>query len=102
MALFIVRHQHEAERCPATDPEMGALLLNHLSPPNVSKQGVEIQGEAIVGGAHTLYMIIESSDEDCVRSFMAPFAMAGSVEATESFKMLLVADQTVLPAGLLA
>src|SRR4029453_11230293 len=24
MALFIVRHQHEAERCPATDPYMRA------------------------------------------------------------------------------
>ncbi len=80
MALFIVRHQHEAERCPAADPEMGALLLNHLSRPNMSEHGVEVQGEAIVEGAHTLYMIIESSDEDRVRSFMAPFATAGSVE----------------------
>jgi DMSO/TMAO reductase YedYZ molybdopterin-dependent catalytic subunit len=31
MALFIVRHQHAAERCPAADPQMGAMLLNHLS-----------------------------------------------------------------------
>ena len=54
MALFIVRHQHEAERCPAADPEMGALLLNHLSRPNMSEHGVEVQGEAIVEGAHTL------------------------------------------------
>ena len=80
MALFIVRHQHEAERCPAADPEMGALLLNHLSRSSMSEQGVEVQGEAIVEGTHTLYMIIESSDEDRVRSFMAPFATAGSVE----------------------
>src|SRR5213592_633008 len=80
MALFIVRHQHAAERCPATDPEMGALLLNHLSRPNVRKHGIEIHGEAVVQGEHTLYMIVESSDEDRVRSFMRPFAEAGTVD----------------------
>ena len=46
MALFIVRHQHEPDRCPATDPFMGATLLNYLSRPNVRKHGVSIQGEA--------------------------------------------------------
>lgn len=80
MALFIVRHQHAAERCPAGDPEMGAMLLNHLSRPNVRKHGIEIQGEAVVQGEHTLYMIIESSDEDRVRAFMELFAHAGSVD----------------------
>jgi DMSO/TMAO reductase YedYZ molybdopterin-dependent catalytic subunit len=69
MALFIVRHRHEAEQCPATDPYMGAMLLNYLSRPNVRRQGVSIQGEAVVQGEHTLYMIIESSDEDRVRRF---------------------------------
>ncbi len=80
MALFVVRHQHEAERCPATDPEMGAMLLNYLSRPNVRRHGVNIQGEAVAQGEHTLYMIIESSDEDRVRAFMRPFAEAGSVD----------------------
>jgi DMSO/TMAO reductase YedYZ molybdopterin-dependent catalytic subunit len=80
MALFIVRHEHSAERCPAADPEMGALLLNHLSRPNVKREGVEIQAEAVVQGEHTLYMIVEASDEGRVRSFVRPFAMAGSVE----------------------
>jgi DMSO/TMAO reductase YedYZ molybdopterin-dependent catalytic subunit len=80
MALFIVRHHHEAERCPVTDPYAGAEILNYLSRPNVRQHGVEIQGEAIVQGEHTLYMIIESSDEERVREFMKPFAMAGSVD----------------------
>jgi DMSO/TMAO reductase YedYZ molybdopterin-dependent catalytic subunit len=80
MALFIVRHRHEAERCPATDPYMGATLLNYLSRPNVRQHGVTIQGEAVVQGEHTLYMIIESSDEDRVRAFMGPFAQAGTVD----------------------
>jgi DMSO/TMAO reductase YedYZ molybdopterin-dependent catalytic subunit len=80
MALFFVRHQHDAVRCPAEDPPWGAMLLNHLSRPNVRLHGVEIQGEAVVQGEHTLYMIVESSDEDRVREFMRPFAMAGSVD----------------------
>lgn len=80
MALFIVRHQHAAERCPATDPYVGANLLNYLSRPNVRKQGIEIQGEAIVRGEHTLYMIVESDDEARVWEFMRPFASAGEVD----------------------
>jgi DMSO/TMAO reductase YedYZ molybdopterin-dependent catalytic subunit len=80
MALFIVRHQHDPARCPATDPYMGASLLNYLSRPSVRKHGVEIQGEAVVRGEHTMYMIVESSDEALVREFMQPFAMAGTVD----------------------
>ena len=38
MALFIVRLRHEPERCPATDPYRGAMLLNYLSRPNVRFQ----------------------------------------------------------------
>src|SRR5215813_3898002 len=80
MALFIVRHQHQPDCCPATDPDIGAQLLNHLSRPNVRKHGIVIQGEAVVRGEHTVYMIVESSDEARVREFMQPFAMAGSLD----------------------
>jgi hypothetical protein len=80
MALFIVRHQHAAERCPAADPQMGAMLLNHLSRSNVRQHGVEIQGEAIVQGEHTLYLIAKAHDESRLREFMRPFQMAGSLE----------------------
>ncbi|HET9200594.1 MAG TPA: molybdopterin-dependent oxidoreductase, partial [Dehalococcoidia bacterium] len=80
MSLFIVRHQHDAESCPATDPYHGAELLNYLSRPNVKEHGIEIQGEAVVQGEHTLYMIVEASDDSRVREFMKPFAMAGSVD----------------------
>jgi DMSO/TMAO reductase YedYZ molybdopterin-dependent catalytic subunit len=80
VGLFVVRHQHDAERCPASDPYMGATLLNYLSRPNVTRHGVDIRGEAIVEGEHTLYMIVESSDEELIRQFMEPFAMAGTVD----------------------
>ena len=66
MALFIVRHQHQAERCLAKDPYAGATLLNYLSRPSVRQLGVDIQGEAVAQGEHILYMIVESNDEDRV------------------------------------
>ena len=70
MALFVARHQHQADQCPAADPQMGPMLLQHLSPENASGQGVTIQAEAIV----------EADSRDQVEGFMAPFAQAGSVE----------------------
>src|SRR5262245_23128893 len=80
MALFIVRHQHSAERCLATDPYTGATLLNYLNQANVRKHGIGIRGEAIVRGEHMLYLIVEAIDEARVREFMQPFAMAGTVD----------------------
>src|SRR5262249_12693260 len=80
MTLFVVRHQHDAARCPAEDPYFGAQLLNHLSRPNVRQHGIKIQGEAVVHGEHTLYLIVEAGDEGRLREFLAPFAMAGSVD----------------------
>jgi len=80
MALFVVRHQHAADGCPAQDPFMGARLLNHLSRPNVRQHGVQIQGEAVVQGEHTVYFIVEADDETRLRAFMQPFQMAGSLD----------------------
>ena len=59
---------------------MGARLLNHLSRPNVRQFGVQIQGEAVVQGEHTLYLIVDAVDEGRLREFMQPFQMAGSLD----------------------
>jgi DMSO/TMAO reductase YedYZ molybdopterin-dependent catalytic subunit len=80
MALYVVRHQHVADRCPAQDPFMGAKLLNYLSRPNARQHGLQIQGEAVVQGQHTFYLIVEAEDEAGLRAFMQPFEQAGSVE----------------------
>jgi hypothetical protein len=80
MALFVVRHQHPAERCPAKDPQMGEMLLQQLSEPSAAKAGISVTGEAVVNNEHTLYLILESDAENRVREFMQPFAMAGSVD----------------------
>ena len=45
MSLFIVRHQHPADGCPAQDPFRGASLLNHMSRPNVRKFGLRFRAK---------------------------------------------------------
>ena len=80
MSLFVVQHKHDAATCPAHDPNMGAMLLRHLSAANAQTFGVTIQGEAVLENAHTLYVIAEAADRDALARYMQPFAQAGSVE----------------------
>ena len=80
MGLFIVRHQHPAEICPAGDPQMGPMLAMHVSQPNAEKFGLSIHGEGVVNGAHTLYLIVDADEKGKVDEFMAPFSQMGTVE----------------------
>ena len=80
MALYFVRHQHSAETCPAKNPEMGQMLLKHLTKANASKFGIALHGDAVLDNQHTLVLILGSEEKDYVDKFMQPFAMAGSVE----------------------
>jgi len=79
MALFIIRHQHDAERCPAKDPYAGASLLNHLNRANARQQGIQIHAEAVAQREHALYLIVESVDEERARAFFKPLEGAGEV-----------------------
>jgi hypothetical protein len=65
---------------PRSGPLHGAMLLNHLSRSNLRQHGIEVQGEAVVQGEHTLYLIMEAADEGCLRDFLQPFKMAGSLD----------------------
>jgi len=80
MALFVVKHRHAPDRCPAKDPVFGAMLLNHLSRPNLKQYGVRVQSEAVLHHEHTLYLIVEAETERHVQEFMRPFEAAGSVD----------------------
>ena len=80
MSLFVVQHKHAAEACPAGHPEMGPMLLQHVSPENAATFGVGIHGEAVIDGQHTFYLILSAEDESKIRAFLAPFAQAGPVE----------------------
>ena len=80
MSLFVVRHEHSADSCPAGDPQMGPMLLKHVSQQNASQFGVTVHGEAVLDGAHTFYLILEAENEARVKEYMTPFAQAGSVD----------------------
>lgn len=80
MARFVVQHKHPAESCPAGHPEMGPMLLTHISPPNAASAGVTVLGDAVIDGEHTFYLILEAQDMEKITQFMAPFAQAGTVE----------------------
>ncbi len=80
MALYFVKHQHAPDHCPAKDPAMGEMLLQHLSKANARKFGVDLLGDAVLDGQHTLVVIAESEDRQYIVDFMQPFAQAGSVE----------------------
>jgi uncharacterized protein with GYD domain len=60
------------------------MLLKHLSKANAQAAGVRIEGEAVVNGKHTLYLIADAKDEETIRRFMAPFAQMGKVEVLPS------------------
>jgi hypothetical protein len=93
MSLYVVRHQHTPETCPAKDPAMGAMLLKHLSAPNASKYGIRIQGDGVLDGKHTLYMILEAENARKVEEFMQPFSQAGSVEIWPASTCEVVVDR---------
>ena len=80
MSLFVVQHRHAADHCPLEDPNMGPLLREQLSKKNQAAHHITIQGEAVVDGAHALYMILDAPDQERVDQFMSPFNKVGSVE----------------------
>ena len=80
MALFVVKHQHSAETCPAGDPQMGPMLAQYVSATNAERFGMTLHGEGVVNGGHTLYLILDAAEQGKVQEYMAPFSQFGSVE----------------------
>ena len=80
MSLYFVRHQHSPETCPAKNPEMGQMLLQHLTKPSAKKFGIDLIGDAVLDAQHTLVLLAESEDRQYLENFMQPFAQAGPVE----------------------
>jgi DMSO/TMAO reductase YedYZ molybdopterin-dependent catalytic subunit len=80
MALFFVHHHHNATSCPGTDLQMGAMLMHHLSRPNVRAHGLELHAEVVLDGEHVVYLIVEADDLSQVDAFVKPFRTIGSVD----------------------
>ncbi len=84
MALFVVKHQHPAEACPAGDPQVGPMLAQHVSKPSAEQHGLTLIGEGVINGGHTLYAILEGADQADVERYMAPFTRFGTVDVLEA------------------
>ena len=80
MSLYFVRHQHNADTCPAKDPEMGQMLVQHVSKSNARIFGVDLLSDAVLDGQHTFVLILEAEEKAYIEQYMQPFAMVGSVE----------------------
>ena len=80
MPLFVVQHEHSSESCPAGHPEMGPMLVKHVSQANAESFGVKVLADAVLDGKHTFNLILEADSEENVRNFMTPFSQAGSVD----------------------
>ena len=96
MDLFLVRHQHTDETCPA--PTMGPMLLQHLSEANASQMGINIHGK--MGGGHTFVAILDAETRQKVEEFMSPFAQAGWVEITAGITCEEVVERGTCSVGL--
>lgn len=102
MSLYFVRHQHDAETCPAKDPEMGGMLVQHVSKANARKFGVDLVADAVLDGQHTFVLILEAEDQAYIEQFMQPFAMAGTVEINRASTCETVVERAgcePVPAG---
>jgi hypothetical protein len=56
------------------------MLSQHVSSTNAAQNGLNLHGEAVIDGGHTLYLIVEAPQKGTVDRFMAPFSQMGSVE----------------------
>jgi uncharacterized protein with GYD domain len=93
MSLYFVRHQHTAETCPAKNPEMGQMLVQHVSKSNARKFGVDLLGDAVLDGQHTFVLIVEAEDKAYIEQFMQPFSQAGPVEIMPASTCEAVAER---------
>ena len=85
MALYVLRHEHAPEACPGADPQYGPMLLAHVDRGEARRRyGVDIQAEAVIRGAHTLFMIVDSADPAGLEAFLTPFRQFGPTEALAS------------------
>ncbi len=96
MVLFLVRHQHTDQTCPA--PTMGPMLLQHLSEANASQMGINIHGK--MGGGHTFVAILDAENRQKVEEYMSPFAQAGWVEITAGITCEEVVERGTCSVGL--
>jgi hypothetical protein len=70
IALFVARHQHPPDRCPASSGS-GSLLLSRVSAATAARYGVTIEAEALMDGEHLLLLVVQAANREAVERFLA-------------------------------
>ena len=97
MPLFVARHRHPAQACPAAPGR--APRCWPTSRPLAARYGVAIQAEAVLDEAHELLLVVEAVERAQVERFMAVFARSGSVQVWPASSAEEAVARGALPAA---
>jgi hypothetical protein len=84
IALFVARHTHSPEDCPAL-PGTGARLLTCVSTAAAARYGVIIEAEALIGTEHVLLLVVGAASRDAVERFMASLPGRGDLRILPAY-----------------
>jgi hypothetical protein len=84
IALFVARHRHAPEDCPAR-PGRGELLLSRVSAAVAARHGVTIEAEAFIGAPHVLLLVVEAASLAAVKQFLAFLPDSGDLMILPAF-----------------
>jgi hypothetical protein len=75
--LFVAEHTHPASECPMTMPGGKDMIMELFSEEHIISAGIELLGAYMScptdkGAIHKGYFIIESPDEDTIKTFFGP------------------------------
>jgi hypothetical protein len=98
MPLFVVEHPTLRRPLPRRQPADRPFLLQILSN---DPAGPSIRGDGVARGRRHRYVIIEGPSEGAVRSYLAPFGQAGSLDvlAASSCEEVVARGACGGPAG---
>lgn len=59
----MVKHEHDTEKYPAEDQNIGCTLLPTLSPVNAWKYGVELHKDSLQDNQHTIVLHVDIQEK---------------------------------------
>jgi hypothetical protein len=84
IALFIARHQHAPQDCPALSGR-GELLLSRVSAAAAAGYGVTIEAEAFIADQHVLLLVVQAARPEAVGQFLSLLPCPGDLVVLPAF-----------------
>ncbi len=79
--LFLVKHIHTFESCPAGDPELvQKTFATVVTDEHTKKVGVKLLSSYADAPAHTTFFIVDADSAEKVGAFLLPILKLGSAE----------------------